>query len=296
MIPVFPMSLVNTMLEEVGAFVPRLAASLVVLVVGVIVARVVARVIRIGLGTAGLDRMAERWGVSDALERVGMGRSLTAVVAGLVRAIILFVVALIAVSVLGLPALEQSMNEAILFIPRLVVAMAIMMAGLVAANAVRDRVDRLSRQMDLGASLGIIAMVGVLAIAAIVAAAQVGIPTEFLVMLATTVVAGVVLTVALSIGLGTRHVVGQLAAGRYLGDQLRPGLRVRVGEAEGEIVSTKGPATTLRTDDGRLVRVPNRVMLESLVTMDEPPPPAEPAPPAPEPPDAPTEPAPVSPY
>lgn len=295
MIPAPPMSLVNTMLDQVGAFVPRLAAALVVLIVGIIVARIVGRVIRIGLGTAGLDRMADRWGVSDATERVGMGRSLTALVAGLVRAIILFVIALIAVSVLGLPALEQSMNEAILFIPRLVVAMAIMMGGLVAANAVRNRVERLSRQMDLGSSLGIVAMVGVMTVAAIIAAAQVGIPTMFLVMLATTVVGGMALTVALSIGLGTRHVVSQLAAGRYLGDQLRPGLKVRVGDTEGEILSMKGPATTLRTDDGRLVRVPNRVMLESMVTLDEPP--AAPPPPAEPPaPDAPTQPGTVSPY
>ncbi|MFN8122891.1 MAG: mechanosensitive ion channel [Thermoleophilia bacterium] len=292
MIPVLPLSLVNTMLDQVGAFVPRLVASLVVLIAGIVVARIVGRVIRVGLGTAGLDRMSERWGVSDALERVGMGRSLTSVVAGLVRAIILFVIALIAVSVLGLPALEQSMNEAILFIPRLVVAMAIMMGGLVAANAVRNRVERLSRQMDLGNSLGIAAMLGVLTIAAIIAAAQVGIPTMFLVMLATTVVAGMALTVALSIGLGTRHVVGQLAAGRYLGDQLRPGLRVRVADTEGEIVSMKGPATTLRTDDGRLVRVPNRVMLESMVTLDDAPPPG----PGPAASDAPTVPGPVSPY
>jgi len=291
MIPVPPMSLVNTMLDQVGAFVPRLVAALVVLIIGIIVARIVGRVIRVALGTAGLDRMADRWGVSDAIERVGMGRSLTSLLAGLVRAIILFVIALIAVSVLGLPALEQSMNEAILFIPRLVVAMAIMMGGLVAANAVRNRVERLSRQMDLGSSLGIVAMVGVLTIAAIIAAAQVGIPTLFLVMLATTVVGGLALTVALSIGLGTRHVVGQLAAGRYLGDQLRPGLRVRVGDTEGEILSMKGPATTLRTDDGHVVRVPNRVMLESLVTLHDAPP--DPGPPAA---DAPTQPGPAAPY
>lgn len=293
MIPA-PMSLVNTMLEQVGAFVPRLAAALVVLIVGIVVARIVGRVIRTALSAAGLDRMAERWGISETLERAGLGRSLTSLVSGLVRAIILFVIALIAVSVLGLPALEQSMNEAILFIPRLVVALVIMMAGLIAGNAVRNRVDRLSRQMDLGSSLGIIAMVGVLTIAAIIAAAQVGIPTMFLVMLATTVVGGLALTIALSIGLGTRHVVGQLAAGRYLGDTLRPGLRVRVGEVEGEIVAMRGPATTVRTADGSIVRVPNRMMLESLVTLEEPPagepPTAEVPPPSPEPP------APASPH
>lgn len=293
MIPA-PMSLVNTMLEEVGAFVPRLAAALVVLIVGIVVARIIGRVIRTALGAAGLDRMAERWGISETLERVGLGRSLTSLVSGLVRAIILFVIALIAVSVLGLPALEQSMNEAILFIPRLVVALVIMMGGLIAGNAVRNRVDRLSRQMDLGNSLGIVAMIGVLTIAAIVAAAQVGIPTMFLVMLATTVVGGLALTVALSIGLGTRHVVGQLAAGRYLGDTLRPGLRVRVGEVEGEIVAMRGPATTVRTADGNLVRVPNRMMLESMVTLEEPP--ADEPPTAEAPPSSPEPPAPVSPY
>ena len=293
MIPA-PMSLVNTMLEQVGAFVPRLAAALVVLIVGIVVARIVGRVIRTALSAAGLDRMAERWGISETLERAGLGRSLTSLVSGLVRAIILFVIALIAVSVLGLPALEQSMNEAILFIPRLVVALVIMMAGLIAGNAVRNRVDRLSRQMDLGSSLGIIAMVGVLTIAAIIAAAQVGIPTMFLVMLATTVVGGLALTIALSIGLGTRHVVGQLAAGRYLGDTLRPGLRVRVGEVEGEIVAMRGPATTVRTADGSIVRVPNRMMLESLVTLEEPP--AQEPPTAEVPPSSPEPPASASPY
>jgi small-conductance mechanosensitive channel len=141
--------------------------------------------------------------------------------------------------------------------------------------------------MDLGASLGIIAMIGVLAIAAIIAAAQVGIPTEFLVLLATTVVAGLALTVALSVGLGTRHVVGQLAAGRYLGETLRPGRRVRVGDVDGVIVEMQGAATTVRTDDGATVRVPNRMLLESLVHLGdappEDPPPAggdEPSPPA----------------
>ena len=162
---VVPASLVGSMLDQVGVFIPRLVAALVLLIAGIIVARLVSKAARRGLTAAGLDRMADNWGVHDATERVGLGRSLSATIATVVRVIILFVTVLVAVSLLGVPALEQSMNEAILFLPRLVVALVILMLGLVAGNSARDRVDRLSRQMDLGAGPGVATMIGVLAIA-----------------------------------------------------------------------------------------------------------------------------------
>ncbi|MCB9012286.1 MAG: mechanosensitive ion channel [Actinobacteria bacterium] len=266
---VVPASLVGSMLDQVGAFIPRLVAALVLLIIGIIVARVVSKAARRGLTAAGLDRMADNWGVHDATERVGLGRSLSATVAAVVRAIILFVTVLVAVSLLGVPALEQSMNEAILFLPRLVVALVILMLGLVAGNSARDRVDRLSRQMDLGAGPGVATMIGVLAIAVIIAATQVGIPTMFLIALAITVLAGVVLTAALAIGLGARGVVAQLAAGRYLGDGIAKGRRLTVGDVEGEVVQQEGSGVVIRTDDGRLVRIPNRRLLESIVEVDD---------------------------
>ena len=87
--------------------------------------------------------------------------------------------------------MSQSLNEALLFLPKLIAALAILLAGIVVAGLVRDRVDRLASQMDFPIPLGQLAQVGTLAIFAITAAAQVGVPTELLILVVGIVLAGV---------------------------------------------------------------------------------------------------------
>ena len=62
-------SIVNRAGDELGGFLPRLAGALALLIVGLIVVFVVARLVRRGLMAAGLDDLAARWGVADVLER-----------------------------------------------------------------------------------------------------------------------------------------------------------------------------------------------------------------------------------
>ncbi|MEA2267761.1 MAG: Conserved helix, partial [Solirubrobacteraceae bacterium] len=62
--------------DQLGGFLPRLAGAILLLVVGVLVARLLGRVLRRALQAAGLDHTAERWGVADVLARAGLGRSL----------------------------------------------------------------------------------------------------------------------------------------------------------------------------------------------------------------------------
>jgi small-conductance mechanosensitive channel len=273
---VLPASVLDSALDGIGGFLPNLAGAIVVLVIGLIAARIVTKVVRKILQTAGIDKMGERWGVHDALGRVGLGSSLSGLIAGLVRFLLLFVVIVLAVSILGLPALDEALNEAILFLPRLVVGLAILMLAVVAGNTVREKVDRIAQQMDLHGPLGLAAQIAVIGVGTIVAVAMMGIPTLFLVLLATTLVAGVALTAALAFGLGSRDVVGQLAAGRYLSEAIQPGRLVKVGDIEGEVIATEGAATTIRTGEGELTRVPNRMLLDAVVVVREPPPPAAP--------------------
>ncbi len=286
---VLPASVLDTALDDIGGFLPRLAGAIVVLVIGLIAAKIITKVVRRVLTTAGIDRMGERWGVHDAISKVGLGSSLAGLIAGLVRFLLLFVVVVVAVSLLELPALTEALNQAILFLPKLVVGFAILMLAVVAGNAVRERVDKIAEQMDLHGPLGLAAQIAVMGIGTIVATAMMGIPTLFLVLLATTLVAGVALTVALAFGLGSRDVVGQIAAGRYLSDAIQPGRHIKVGDIEGEVIGTEGAATTIRTGEGELTRVPNRMLLDAVVIVREPSPTPPPPPPAPPGADAPTQ-------
>ena len=68
-------SLLNRAADSFGEFLPRLAGGLLLLVVGIVAARIVGRLLERGLLTAGLDDLADRFGVAEVLDKAKLGRS-----------------------------------------------------------------------------------------------------------------------------------------------------------------------------------------------------------------------------
>lgn len=73
------------------------------------------------------------------------------------------------------------------------------------------------------------------------------------------------LAVALAMGLGSREIAGQILAGIYVRELYQVGQQVRIGEVEGLIEEIGTVKTTLLTDEGELVSLSNRELLEQRV-------------------------------
>jgi small-conductance mechanosensitive channel len=252
--------------ETLGDFLPQLAGALALLLIGLVFARLIGRVVRRGLRAAGLDDLAERWHVSDTLERAGLQRSLAGISGAAVRIVVSVIVVFAALTLIGLEPLSQSLNEAVLFLPDILAALALLLAGVVLAGLIRERLDRLTYQMDFPVPLGQLAQVATLAIFAITAAAQVGVSADILVLVISIILAAVAGTFALAFGLGGREVARSLNAGRFVRGAFDVGQTIRVGELRGQILAIDPDATVLGTAEGR-VRVPNHMLLESVVTI-----------------------------
>jgi small-conductance mechanosensitive channel len=254
--------------EQLGGFLPRLGGALLLLVVGVVVARVVARLVGRGLRMAGLDSTADRWGVGDVLERAGLGRSLARVIAVAVRISLTVVVVFAALSLLGLQFLSQSLNEGVLFLPKVLAAMALVLIGVVLAAFVRERVDRTATQWDLPIPIGPVLQGVVLAIFIITAAAQLTISTALLMVLVAILLAAVATPFALAFGLGGRDVARSLSAGRYVRAAFDEGQVIRVDDIRGRVERIEPSATVLRTDT-ETIRVPNHVLIDRTVVIED---------------------------
>jgi small-conductance mechanosensitive channel len=251
--------------ETLGDYLPRLAGAFAVLVVGLVLVRVLARVLRGLLTRAGVDGLADRAGVHDVLARVGLERSLSRVVAAVVRIALTVAVLLAALSILGFEPLDQAINEAVLFLPNVVAALALVLAGVVLGSLARERVERTAFQMDLRGPLAPAAQWFVIGVFAIVALGQLGIPTAILTVLAGIAAAGIALTAALAFGLGGRELARAVSAGRYVGSAFRIGQEITIRGHRGQIVAVESASTVLRTDAGASVRIPNHLFLESDV-------------------------------
>jgi len=254
--------------DQLGGFLPRLGGALLLLVIGVVLARVFARLLRRGLRMAGLDSTADRWGVADVLDRAGLGRSLSHVLAVAVRISLTVVVVFAALSLLGLQFLSESLNEGVLFLPKVLAALALVLIGVVLAAFVRERIERTATQWDLPIPLGPVFQGVVLAIFIITAAAQLTISIALLMVLVAILLAAVVAPFALAFGLGGRDVARSLSAGRYVRGAFAEGQVIRVDGIRGTVERIEPSATVLRTDN-ETIRVPNHVLIGQTVVIEE---------------------------
>lgn len=253
--------------EQLGGFLPRLGGALLLLVVGVILARLVARLVRRALQAAGLDSAAESWGVADVLARAGLGRSLARVLGVALRISLTVIVVFAALSLLGLQFLSESLNQGVLFLPKVLAALGLLLVGVVLAALVRDRVERSAAQWDLPVPVGALAQIVVLAVFVITAAAQITISTALLMVLVAIVLVAVASPFALAFGLGGRDVARALSAGRYVRAAFSEGQVIRVDGVRGSIERIEPSATVLRTDT-ETVRVPNHLLIERTVVIE----------------------------
>jgi small-conductance mechanosensitive channel len=253
--------------NQLGGFLPRLGGALLLLVIGLLVARIARAILARVLRRAGVDELAEKTRTSDVLARAGLGRSLAAVIAGAVRLVLSVVVIFAALSLLGLQFLSESLNHGVLFLPKLLIAGALLLTGVVLGGFARERVDRLAHQMDFPISSGAIAQVIVVSVFAITAAAQIAISTLVLLILVGVVLAGAVSTLAIAFGLGGRELARAVTAGRYVRGAYTLGQNISIGDVRGRITQLESASTLLRGEDGTHIRVPNHLLLESIVTV-----------------------------
>jgi small-conductance mechanosensitive channel len=253
--------------DSLGGYLPRVGGAILLLLAGLLVAAVIRRILVRLLRAARLDEIGERWGVHDVLEGIGLGRSLAELVARAVRIAIVFLVVFAALSLLGLEFLSDSLNGVILFLPRVFVALALLVAGVVLGQVVRRQLDRLAHQMDIPGPVGMLGEAVVIGVFVVTALAQLGIPTQVLLLLAAILLGAVALTLALAFGIGGREMAREVSARRYVEGSFEVGDEVSVGGARGRIAAIESTGTVLETSGGDRVRIPNSQLVASIVTL-----------------------------
>jgi hypothetical protein len=187
-------------LTSVATFIPRLLGFLVVLVVGYVIAKAIAKVVDKLLEKAGFDRAVERGGISKALASSPYDAS--DIVAKLVFLAIFIPVLSMALGVLGIVALQQPMAAFIALIPKILVAVVLVVLGALLAGMVKSFVANALGALSYGSTVA--TAVGALILFGFVKAAldQVGIATVVTTALLYTVFAAVAGVVIVGVGGG----------------------------------------------------------------------------------------------
>ncbi len=256
--------------ESLGQSLPRIAGAIFLLLVGLGIAWLVGRIVTRTLAAIGLDELSERFGITAVLRRTGLGRPLSGLLGSAVRIAVTVIVIIASVSLLGLSALSGSLNQIVLFLPKLFVALVLVIVGIVVADFVRDRVDEVADRLAIDGPIGRISQLAVLLLVALTALAQLQVPTGLLTVLVAILIVAAASTVALAFGLGGRDVARQLSSSRYISGSFQLGQTIKVAGIRGEIVALEPISTLLKGDGGETIRIPNHLLIESIVSIEEP--------------------------
>lgn len=191
-------------LHQVAAFLPRLLLALVVVAVGWVLAKAARFAVERSLRAVNFTVLTERAGTDNFLRQAGM-RGDTGTLFGLVAYWLVILAALmIAFNGLGLTYITDLLGRVVLFAPKLLVAMLLMVFGSYCArfvgSAVHDYCE--AAQIPDGDMLGRIARYLIVIFVVMIALGQIEVGGDIVQRTFLIILGGLMLAFALAFGLG----------------------------------------------------------------------------------------------
>lgn len=251
-------------------YLPRFLGAIVILLIGLFVGRLVARLVTQVLRALRFDQIADRAEIDEFLANAGVRTDAATVVGELAKWFIYLIFFQVAASTLGFPQLTEILNQLIAFIPRVVVAIVILLLGALVANLLAGLVRGSLGTAQVGNAnlLAHIARYGVLAFAVVAALSQLEIAPAIVNTLWTALIGSVALAAALAFGLGARDAAGSIATSQLIKSDIQPGMRIGLEGQTGTVEQIGALYTTIRTGDGQY-KVPNAELARSMVMVGD---------------------------
>ena len=237
----------SNMGNELLAFIPKLLIALILLLVGYIISHIVAKGARFLLEKFGgllkenfaNNPLLERSGISGIFARANANVPFSIIVSKTLFWILMIMFLSSSAGSLGLPQISEPLNGLVSFLPRVITAIIISVAGFVIGDLVRGFVVN-------GASRVGLDYAGALA----------------------NLVYGAAIATALALGLGMRPLAQNIVSGVYARDLYPVGTIIKFKDNDslsGKVLSV-GPVTTqLENDEGDHLNIPNSSLMSGIV-------------------------------
>ena len=187
--------------SDLAGFAPKLIAAVVVLMVGWFIARIIRKVVEKVLAKIKFDQYVDKAGIGAPVERAGYPDS-GKLLAKLVYYMIMLTVLQLAIGVFGDSAVNDAFDGLIAFIPKLFIAIIIVVITGVVANTVRSLVEPAVSHLGVGPLLAKAAFVAIWVIGGFAAFDQLEIASDTVDTLFQTVTYSLGLILVIKFGVG----------------------------------------------------------------------------------------------
>jgi len=202
-------------LDDLIGFLPRLIGFAIVLLIGYFVAKALQKLVALALEKAGTDRAVRSGPSGEYVQRVAPDVSPSDMVGRVVFWFIFLGAISIAISSLGIAALNEFVADVFNYLPNIVVAILIAVVAIPVAGGLAKLAERTWGDSPMGKMMATAIPALVLGIAVFMILNQLRIATDIVVITYAALMGAVALGAALAFGLGGRDVASRMLEEAY---------------------------------------------------------------------------------
>lgn len=260
----------ETYLSGIIDALPSLIVGIIVLLIGWLFAKLIRTILKRTI-TGKLDELAQKTGIASILRKVGI-HSFGKFIAGLFYWAVMLVFIMAAADIMGMDRVQAGVGAFFAYLPILITALIIFMAGLWAGDMVSDIITNLTETMGIsgGRSMGKVFGGIIVLFVSITALNVAGVDTALITANLQIILAGVLFAFGLAYAYASRNILTNILSSFYGKDRFKPGMRIRVGQDEGIIDRIDSMTVTLMTATGEVLIPTSRLITERIEILGTP--------------------------
>jgi hypothetical protein len=194
--------------RRLGLFLPKLLALLTFLALGMVAGWLVKVLLMRLLSALRFDAFCERMGLMQALARAGVVRPASSLIGQLSFWTVFLVFALMGIDALSLPATANLMSVLLGFLPHVIAAAFLLLFGVLLGNFLAEAalITAVNAQIQEARFIAQLVRWAVYLFTGAMVLTQLGIAKEIVVAAFCIIFGGIVLALAIALGLGGRHI------------------------------------------------------------------------------------------
>lgn len=265
-----PENAVHDILMPFVQFLPRLIGALFIVIIGLLIIKLITNGIKKMLQKSGIDSLKEKLEEVDLIGKANLNIVPSTIISKMIYYTLMLFLALIAAGILDVEAITQLIGDAIAFVPKLFVALLIVVLGVLMAEALKNVVNTACKSLGIPAGniIGSFVFFFVLINALMIALNTANIPVDFLTDNLTMIIGGIVVAFGVGYGLASKNIMANYLASFYSKERFKLGDLISFDNVSGEIIAIDNTSVTIAAEGKRTI-VPLSKLSEESITIHD---------------------------
>ncbi len=238
--------------------VPKFLTAIVIVIIGLLIAKLIAKLIQKAMEAINIDKIGEKLEEIEIVEKSNIKIKVSKVISKVVYYFLILFFMVAATDVLGMPAVSELVMNIFNLIPKLIVALIVLVLGTLMADALKSVSLTALQSLGIPSARMISSLVFYFLMINIVISALTAaqIDTAFLSQNISLVIGGIILAFAIGYGLASQASMSNFLASYYSKGKFDVGDTVTIDNVTGKIVEMDKSSLILIKEGGNKIVFP----------------------------------------